>query len=74
MSSLGLDKRGRLKLLRLAKVYGFERGIAQYYSEEDVLELSADRCPLSQQNCDYLTYVLTVLTLESKVRLRPIPR
>lgn len=67
MKSLGLDNRGKLKLLRLAKVYGFERGMAQYYSDEDVLELSSDRCPVSCQNYDYLNYVLSVLTMESKV-------
>lgn len=41
--------------------------MAQYYSDEDVLELTSDRCPASHQNYDYLNYVLTVLTLESKV-------
>ncbi|VDN97389.1 unnamed protein product [Rodentolepis nana] len=66
LKSLGLDERAKLKLLRLAKVYGFERGMAQYYSSEDVLELSSDRCPVSNQNYDYLNYVLTVLTMESK--------
>ncbi|KAM7533709.1 hypothetical protein Aperf_G00000122015 [Anoplocephala perfoliata] len=66
MNSLGLDDRGKLKLLRLAKAYGFERGMAQYYSDEDVLELSSDRCPMSNQNYDYLIYVLTVLTMESR--------
>nr|CDS30747.1 mitochondrial ribosomal protein s35 [Hymenolepis microstoma] len=66
LKSLGLDERAKLKLLRLAKVYGFERGMAQYYSDEDVLELSSDRCPISTQNYDYLNYVLSVLTMESK--------
>ncbi|VDL57915.1 unnamed protein product [Hymenolepis diminuta] len=66
LKSLGLDERAKIKLLRMAKVYGFERGMAQYYSAEDVLELSSDRCPVSTQNYDYLTYVLSVLTMESK--------
>ncbi|KAL5970713.1 28S ribosomal protein S35 mitochondrial, partial [Taenia solium] len=63
---LDLDEHDRLKLLRLAKAYGFERGMAQFYSDEDVLELTSDRCPTSHQNYDYLIYVLTVLTMESK--------
>ncbi|VDM30524.1 unnamed protein product [Hydatigera taeniaeformis] len=63
---LGLDERSRLKLLRLAKSYGFERGMAQFYSDEDVLELTSERCPISLQNYDYLIYVFTVLTMESK--------
>ncbi|KAL5107117.1 28S ribosomal protein S35 mitochondrial [Taenia crassiceps] len=66
LKCLGLDERGRLKLLRLAKGYGFERGMAQFYSDEDILELTSDRCPASHQNYDYLIYVLTVLTMESK--------
>lgn len=43
--------------------------MAQFYSDEDVLELTSDRCPASHQNYDYLIYVLTVLTMESKVRV-----
>lgn len=68
LSGLGLDRRARLKLLRLAKVYAFERGMAQYDSQDGILELTSERCPASKQNLDYLTYVLSVLTIESKVR------
>lgn len=67
LSGLGLSQRSQLKLLRLAKSYGFERGMAQFYSDTDVLELTADRCPVSRQNHEYLVYVFTVLTMESKV-------
>uniref|UniRef100_A0A5K3FRE3 MRP-S28 domain-containing protein n=1 Tax=Mesocestoides corti TaxID=53468 RepID=A0A5K3FRE3_MESCO len=66
VKSLGLDEHGRLKLLRLVKAYGFERGMGQYYSDEDVIVLTSERCPISRQNYDYLAYVLTVLTLESR--------
>ncbi|EUB58729.1 28S ribosomal protein S35 [Echinococcus granulosus] len=66
LKCLNLDERGRLKLLRLAKAYGFERGMAQFYSDQDVLELTSERCPASHQNYDYLIYVFTVLTMESK--------
>ncbi|BHF81879.1 28S ribosomal protein S35, mitochondrial [Sparganum proliferum] len=66
LSNLKLDKRSHLKLLRLAKSYGFERDMAQYYADSDTLELKSGRCPVRRQNYDYLTYVLTVLTMESK--------
>ncbi|VDL94585.1 unnamed protein product [Schistocephalus solidus] len=66
LSTLKLDKRSHLKLLRLAKSYGFERDMAQYYADSDTLELKSGRCPVKRQNYDYLTYVLTVLTMESK--------
>ncbi len=45
--------------------------MAQFYPDEDIIELSSDRCPASHQNRDYLNYVLTVLTMESKVMPPP---
>lgn len=60
LKSLDLDEHGKDKMLRLVG--------ERYDPATDVLTLVADRCPLSQQNLDYLHYVLTVLYNESMVR------
>lgn len=57
LKSLELDEHGKDKMLRLVG--------ERYDPATEVLTLVADRCPLSQQNLDYLHYVLTVLYNES---------
>ncbi|KAK4288215.1 hypothetical protein Pmani_038743 [Petrolisthes manimaculis] len=57
VKSLELDNHGRDKLLRLVKDH--------HDPKTDTLTLVADRCPLSSQNRDYCTYLLTVLYTEA---------
>ncbi|KAK3852249.1 hypothetical protein Pcinc_041156 [Petrolisthes cinctipes] len=57
LKSLELDDHGRDKLLRLVKDH--------HDPKTDTLTLVADRCPLSTQNRDYCTYLLTVLYTEA---------
>ncbi|CAH8556989.1 unnamed protein product [Schistosoma turkestanicum] len=66
LSNLALDEHAKRKLLRLAIGPGPGRNIAAYDWNTDILELTSARCPTSKQNTDFLMYVLTVLTLESK--------
>ncbi|CAH8862989.1 unnamed protein product [Trichobilharzia szidati] len=68
LSSLSLDEHAKRKFLRLAIGPGPGRNIASYDWNTDILKLTTGRCPTSKQNTDFLTYVLTVLTLESKKR------
>lgn len=60
LKSLDLDEHGKDKFLRLVG--------ERYDPATEVLTLVADRCPLSQQNHEYLHYLLTVLYNESMVR------
>ncbi|CAH8596810.1 unnamed protein product [Schistosoma curassoni] len=66
LSNLSLDEHARRKLLRLAIGPGPGRNIATYDWNTDILELTSARCPTSKQNSDFLIYLLTVLTMESK--------
>ncbi|TGZ72631.1 hypothetical protein CRM22_001977 [Opisthorchis felineus] len=66
VSCLGLDEHSKRKLLRLAIGPGPGQKVAQYDWNTDILKLTSGRCPSSRQNTDYLKYVLTVLTLESR--------
>ncbi|KAK4468199.1 hypothetical protein MN116_008358 [Schistosoma mekongi] len=66
LANLSLDEHAKRKLLRLAMGPGPGRNIASYNWNTDILELTSARCPTSKQNTDFLVYVLTVLTLESK--------
>ncbi|CAH8643709.1 unnamed protein product [Dicrocoelium dendriticum] len=66
VSSLRLNDHSKRKLIRLAMGPGPGKNFAQYDWSTDILQLSSSRCPTSRQNTDYLRYVLTVLTLESK--------
>ncbi|CAH8621603.1 unnamed protein product [Schistosoma rodhaini] len=66
LSNLSLDEHARRKLLRLAMGPGPGRNTATYDWNTDILELTSERCPTSKQNSDFLIYLLTVLTMESK--------
>lgn len=57
LSSLTLDYHARDKLLRLVG--------ERYDPNTDMLTLVAERCPLRQQNKDYIIYLLTALFHES---------
>ncbi|XP_023240078.1 28S ribosomal protein S35, mitochondrial-like [Centruroides sculpturatus] len=57
LSSLTLDYHARDKLLRLVG--------ERYDPNTDMLTLVAERCPLRQQNKDYVIYLLTALFYES---------
>ncbi|CAL4060290.1 unnamed protein product, partial [Meganyctiphanes norvegica] len=58
VDALNLDKHALNKLLRLV--------VDRYDPKTGLLTLVADRCPLSNQNQEYLQYLLTVLVNESK--------
>jgi len=60
VDALNLDKHALNKLLRLV--------VDRYDPKTGLLTLVADRCPLSNQNQEYLQYLLTVLVNESKKR------
>ncbi|VDQ03309.1 unnamed protein product [Trichobilharzia regenti] len=68
---MSLDEHAKRKFLRLAIGPGPGRNIASYDWNTDILKLTTGRCPTSKQNTDFLTYVLTVLTLESKLESHP---
>ncbi|XP_041853594.1 28S ribosomal protein S35, mitochondrial [Melanotaenia boesemani] len=57
LSSLNLDDHAKKKMLKL---------VGQRYSKDtDILTITADSCPLRQQNYNYAMYLLTVLYHES---------
>ncbi|CAH8603964.1 unnamed protein product [Heterobilharzia americana] len=66
LSSLSLDEHAKRKLLRLATGPGPGRNTASYDWNTDILKLTTGRCPTSKQNTEFLMYLLSVLTLESK--------
>ncbi|XP_054476386.1 28S ribosomal protein S35, mitochondrial [Anoplopoma fimbria] len=57
LSSLNLDDHARKKMLKLVG--------ERYCKDTDTLTVTADSCPLRQQNQDYAMYLLTVLYHES---------
>lgn len=57
LSSLNLDDHARKKMLKLVG--------KRYCKDTDALTITADSCPLRQQNHDYAMYLLTVLYHES---------
>ncbi|XP_056272486.1 28S ribosomal protein S35, mitochondrial [Pseudoliparis swirei] len=57
LSSLNLDDHARKKMLKLIG--------NKYCKDTDVISVTADSCPLRQQNQDYAMYLLTVLYHES---------
>ncbi|XP_037624047.1 28S ribosomal protein S35, mitochondrial [Sebastes umbrosus] len=57
LSSLNLDEHARKKMLKLVG--------ERYCKATDILTITADSCPLRQQNHDYAMYLLTVLYHES---------
>ncbi|XP_006633785.2 small ribosomal subunit protein mS35 [Lepisosteus oculatus] len=57
LSSLNIDDHARKKLIKLVG--------DRYNKKTDMLTITADRCPLRQQNNDYAMYLLTVLYHES---------
>ncbi|XP_051237494.1 28S ribosomal protein S35, mitochondrial [Dicentrarchus labrax] len=57
LSSLNLNDQARKKMLKLVG--------DRYCKDTDILTITADRCPLKQQNYDYAMYLLTVLYHES---------
>lgn len=59
LSKLPLDKHARWKLIQL---------VGDLYNKEtDELCISADRCPVKQQNLDYAMYLLSVLFHEAHI-------
>lgn len=59
LSCLLLDRHARDKIVRLLE--------QRYDVETDEVTITADRCPLRQQNYDYAMYLLTALFHESWV-------
>ncbi|XP_015456322.3 28S ribosomal protein S35, mitochondrial isoform X1 [Astyanax mexicanus] len=57
LSSLNLDDHARKKMIKLSG--------ERYNKDTDTLTITADSCPLKQQNHDYAMYMLTVLYHES---------
>ncbi|CAH2209058.1 jg24222, partial [Pararge aegeria aegeria] len=57
LSDLKLDKHARDKFLRLID--------DRYNQETDLVTITADRCPVRQQNLDYVNYLLTACYHES---------
>ncbi|XP_034838968.1 small ribosomal subunit protein mS35 [Maniola hyperantus] len=57
LADLKLDKHARDKFLRLVD--------DRYNEETDLVTITADRCPVRQQNLDYVNYLLTACYHES---------
>lgn len=57
LSSLNLDKHAQDKFLRLLG--------DRYNKETDLVNITADRCPIREQNFDYVSYLLTACYHES---------
>ncbi|VEL23386.1 unnamed protein product [Protopolystoma xenopodis] len=66
MSNLNLSEEARARFLYLAVSTPSGREVCKIDWDKEILKMSSAKCPTVQQNYDYLIFVLTVLTLESK--------
>jgi len=58
LCNLALDSHARSKMMKLA-------GKSRYNEATDLLTITSNRCPLRQQNSDYVDYLFTALYFES---------